>query len=389
MGRVFHTKFRDRKTGEIRETPNWYAEWQGADGNTHRKKVGPRKQEANEFLAKMEARENRIRLGLDPAPMASADRTKPLTKLLTEYLEVLEAKATSPEYRDLVKDYLGRTFSACEWLTWEDINSNSLLRFLGRRRNGEGVKIGRRPGRGNGPATLNSYMRTAKGFCNWLAEKMDVQSPLRKLKPFAEEVDRRRSKRILTDPELTALLEATARGKRSGRQILSGRDRAMLYRIAAYTGLRAGELGELLPRDFHLDAAHPVVTVLACDAKGKREEPVPIPSHLVESLREWLKLKLPDRPVWPGNWAQNGGQVSWLKTDLGNAGVAEFDDRGRRVTFHSLKRRYVVRLIQTGAAIHEVRRLARHRDVQTTLNYYTDTDIPGLAAAADRLPPTG
>lgn len=381
MGRVFRPKFIDRKTGEARQTPNWYAEWQGADGRTRRKKVGPRRDLANEFLAKMEECERRVRLGLDPAPTPNTDRLKPLGSLLTEYLGVLEARDTRREYRALVKDYLTRTFAGCGWSTWPDITADSLLKFLGRRRSGEGVRCGKQAGRGNGPATLNSYLRVAKGFCNWLAERMDVQSPLRKLKPFPEEVDRRRSKRILTDDELKRLIEAAERGKRSGRQILSGRDRAMVYRVAAYTGLRKGELAELMPRDFRLNAEPPVVAVPAAESKGKREEPIPLPSHLAAMLREYLAHKVPDRRIWPGRWRH----VEWLATDLKNAGVMEFDDRGRRVTFHSLKRRYVVRLIQAGAKIHEVRRLARHRDVKTTLNYYTDTDLADLGKLAEKL----
>ncbi|MGL6094580.1 MAG: site-specific integrase, partial [Fimbriiglobus sp.] len=121
--------------------------------------------------------------------------------------------------------------------------------------------------------------------------------------------------------------------------------------------------------------------------KGKREEPVPVPGHLVAVLRPWLAGKAAGAKVWPGPWAARKGQSKWLAADLKRAGVAELDDRGRKVLFHSFKRRYVTSLIRAGAGVDEVRELARHRDVKTTLGYYTDRNLPRLGAVADRLPP--
>lgn len=378
MGRVFRPKYQ-RKSGEWVRSANYHAEWQGADGRTKRKKVGTDRREALEFLVRMEQRENRIRQGLDPEPGNGGDRSRPLQDLIPVYLDVLTARDTDGDYRTLVRDYLTRTCRDCSWHVWADITPDSLLLFLGRRRESAG----------NGPATLNSYMRVAKGFTNWLAERLDEKPPLKKLKPFPEEVDRRRSKRILTDAEFAALVAATEAGKRRGRQRLSGADRAMLYRVAAYTGVRASELAKLEPSAFDLTHVPPVVTVEAKDSKGKRAEPIPLPAHLVERLKAWLKAKPRGLPVWPGDWAKHRRQVRWLATDLRRAGVAEKDDKGRRCNFHSLKRRYVVRLIQSGANIDEVRRMARHRDVKTTLNYYTDADLTQLGAVADRLPDAG
>jgi integrase len=104
-----------------------------------------------------------------------------------------------------------------------------------------------------------------------------------------------------------------------------------------------------------------------------------------QSCAEYLAHKVPNRRIWPGRWQY----VAWLATDLKNAGIPEFDDRGRRITFHSLKRRYVMRLIKAGGEIHEVRRLARHRDVKTTLQYYTDTDLKELGRLTEKFTATG
>jgi integrase len=359
---------------------DWYCEWHGADGKTKRKKVGPDRRLANEALARFEARERRRRLGL---PDGDADKAgqlaAPVAGLIAEYLEVLAGRGTSPGYRALVDDYLTRLAADLAWFTFADVSADDLVVYLGRRRDEHG----------NGPATLNSYLRVAKGLARWYAGKIGAPSPLAAVKPFPEDVDRRRPRRLLTDDELARLLAAARACPRKGRAGIRGPDRAALYLVAAFTGLRAGELAALTPAAFALDAAPPIVTVEAKDAKGKRTEPVPVPAHVVARLRPWLASKPPGARLWPGKWAEQRKQVAWLARDLARAGVAERDSRGQRVTFHSLKRRYVVKIIQAGGKIHEVRRLARHRHISTTLAYYVDENMTDLGDLANRLPPVG
>lgn len=372
MGRVYRPWYYNVRRERV-TVASWYAEWQTVEGKTRRKKVGKDKRLAVAYLAKVEAEVARVRAGV-AAPDASGDATRPLDQMAELYLEELAGRDTSESYRQLVQDYLARILRECKWLLWSDVRPSDLTRFLARRR--QEFR--------NGPATLNSYLRTAKGFCNWLAERIGTTSPLKRLKAYPEEVDRRRSKRILTDTELAALI-AAAETSTSSRSRFSGRDRAMLYRVAAYTGIRAGELASLTPSNFHMNRTPPVVEVEARDAKGKRTEPVPIPAMIADVIRDWLAGKPRSGKLWPGNWADNRKQRDWLERDLKRAGIEAADDRGRRVTFHSLKRRYVVRLIEAGAKIHEVRRLARHRDIKTTLEYYTDEQLADLGALADKL----
>lgn len=375
LGRIFRPWYysKDRKRITVK---SWYAEWTDAAGRTRRKKVGASKKTATAFLARMEDAAERERAGLGAAPTADA-RTLPLDTLKREYLELLAAKDTKAAYRDNIDFHLDAIFVGCSWLLFTDISADSFSRYLGRRRDADDI----------GLSTLNGYIRSAKGFVKWLAKRLRTVSPLEEIRPYPEETDRRRSKRILTDDEFAALLWAAENCPPRGDAHFRGPDRAALYRVAAYTGLRAGELATLTPAHFALDSTPPVVTVAARDAKGKREEPIPLPSHLVAFLRVWLADREMHRRLWPGEWAANRRQIRWLERDVRRAKITELDQRGRRVTFHSLKRRYVVGLIKAGAKIHEVRRLARHKDVRTTLGYYTDESLPDLAELADRLPP--
>lgn len=374
MGRVFKPWYYDRQR-QRRYVEAWYAEWTDASGATRRKKVGKDKRAALAYLAKVEDAAMRERLGLAPAPSTDARQT-PLDTLKTDYLAVLASKDTSAAYRQNVSDHLDRIFAGCSWYLFADMTPDSLLRYLASRRDEHDT----------GLATLNGYIRSAKGFAKWLAKQLRTTSPLADVSPYPEAVDRRRSKRILTDAEFALLIEAAERCPARGDAAFAGPARAMLYRVAAYTGLRASELATLTPQHFTLDTSPPVVTVAARDAKGKREEPIPLPARLVPILREWFKDKNPTARLWPGRWAEVRQQIQWIKRDVKRAGIAKTDARGRTVTFHSLKRRYVMGLIAAGAKPNELRRLARHRDIRTTLGYYTDENLPDLAKLTDKLP---
>lgn len=404
MGRVFQPTYKKRMPdGTCRKVASkaWYAEWH-TGGRTRRKKIGT-KAAATSALAKFEEAAARRKHGLSDPSAEAAARARPLAEYLAEYLDVLRAKGTSADYRATTAAQLARTLSECKWHTWADITADALTVFLGRLRDAPQARRLRgiakrhagplreakavRSGKGLGPATLNGYLRAAKAFARWAGERIDAPSPLARVKAFPEEVDVRRSRRILSDAELGELLTAAAATRRKGAAAVWGADRAMLYRVAAYTGLRAGELAELTPRHFALDEAPPAVTVEAKDAKGKRAEPVPLPDHLVALLRPWLARFPPAARLWPGNWAATRKQCQWLAADLRRAGVDARDAEGRPATFHSLKRRFVVRLIQAGAKVHEVRRMARHKDVATTLKHYVDENMKDLGALANKLPP--
>jgi integrase len=294
-----------------------------------------------------------------------------------EYVEVLKARDLSPDYVVLVDGYLDTILTGCRWKVWADVGPDRLQIWLSQRR--EATKCG--------PATLNSYLRVAKGFSNWLADRLGTHSPLRgKALPFfTEAVDLRRSKRMLTDTELAAVIAAAERSPRRV-QGFGGIARAMLYRMAAYSGLRASELAALTPLQFDLHSTPPCVRPEAATDKAKRGDPLPLPTHLVELLKVWLEGKDPKARLWPGTWAENRRQVIWLANDLKRAGVAPTDAKGRKVTFHSFRRRYITGLIRNGADIDQVKRLGRHKDIKTTLSYYTDSDLPGLAEAVNRIP---
>lgn len=364
-----------RRTCEVNERgrvtvvleDRWAVEWTDESGKTRARTIGKDKRTATAALARYEERAARIRHGLpDPREEASI-RTQPLMLAVRDYLEVLAGQDTSAEYRQHVDSRMKSILTGCRWETWLDVTADSFTRFLGRLRDNDDLSL----------STLNGYMRNAKGFCNWFAEKLQARSPLHGLKPYPEDKSRKRSRRILTDAEFDRLIEATLRAPRRHGVIIRPVDRAMLYQVAAYSGLRASELSRLTPASIDL-GPDPGIRVYG---KGKREEFTPIPAHLADLLRPWIAGKKPTAQLWPGRWAAQKRQCQFLARDVKRAGL------GDGVTFHSLRRRYVTGLLRAGNAPDVVRRLARHRDLKTTMDYYAELTPADLRAGAESLKP--
>ena len=107
-------------------------------------------------------------------------------------------------------------------------------------------------------------MTALKNFLNWLASDGRIgENPLAHLKKTKTI---RTSQRALEPDEVRRLLEATqAASERFG---MTGYERAMLYRLAVESGLRASELRSLTVSSFDFDAR--TVTALAQERVDQR-----------------------------------------------------------------------------------------------------------------------
>ena len=159
------------------------------------------------------------------------------------------------------------------------------------------------------------------------------RNPVEHLQGGNVRLDRRRDRRAIAYDEMAALVAATQDGPI--RHGVAGPDRAVLYLVAYYTGLRASELASLAPRGFDLDADPPTVTVRAGYSKRRREDVLPLPKDLAERLRPWIAEKSrvsgPTGPLWPGTWAKNRRGAAMVRGDLAVAGVPFETDEGRAV----------------------------------------------------------
>lgn len=257
--------------------------------------------------------------------------------------------------------------------------------------------------RGRALRTCNWYLQALRGFTRWATRDGRLSSdPLASVSTANAATDKRRERRPLVDDELARLLAETARGPVF--RGMRGADRAMLYRLAAGTGLRASELRSLTPGSFDLAAEPPAVMVKAAYSKRRRDDRQPIRADLAERLRGWLTGRprdaavfatMPDRTAEAIRYDLRRARVLWRREaatwperrERRASGFLRWrDDEGRVVDFHALRATYITALVKGGASVKVAQELARHSDPKLTMNVYTRLGVHDLAGALEALP---
>jgi integrase len=230
--------------------------------------------------------------------------------------------------------------------------------------------------------TSNHYVVAIKSFSRWLwRERKTPDDPLAGLGKMNADTDRRRVRRALTPSELDTLLSVTQNNSRTYRGDdwnLTGADRSMLYRVAAFTGLRAQELSSLTKSSFDLEAM--TWTVAASVSKNRKSTTLPLSPALAEHLRPWLAA-LKRETLFGGSWAKRRRAGKILKRDLKRAGIEYRDASGRVVDFHALRYTFITSLAKRGVHPAKAQRLARHSTITLTMDVYTSLDLDDLREA--------
>ncbi len=257
-------------------------------------------------------------------------------------------------------------------------------------------------------ASSNHYLRACRSFCGWLVrDRRTAENPLAGLSALKlTEYDKKRRRRALSDAEFTALVNAAKASDRSFRGI-PGTDRAMLYILAANTGLRASELASLTPASFDPDGQTPTVHCCGGYTKNGQDATLPLRADLVAMLRQWLDGKPPDSPLWPGSWARSRAAAEMVRLDLAAARKAWIEDApsdqekaqrersgflayrdasGRIADFHALRHTFITNLARAKVHPKNAQTLARHSTINLTMNVYTHTLLEDLAGDVNKLP---
>ena len=253
--------------------------------------------------------------------------------------------------------------------------------------------------------TCNKALQSIKSFSRWLVR--DHRAPgdaLAHLKGYNADTDRRVQRRALSDDELAHLVEAAEHG--AIVMGLTGRDRAMAYRLATGSGFRVSELRSLTSASFDLDADLPTVTVEAGYSKRRRHDVQPIRPDLAVHLRSWLDTKPDSGSVLPLPHRHTADMMradlmaarkTWLSEAASDAERQEreqsdmlryVDDAGRVADFHSLRHTFITRLVNSGATVKVAQELARHSTPTLTIGRYAHARLHDLSAALDALPDT-
>jgi len=134
-----------------------------------------------------------------------------------------------------------------------------------------------------------------------------------------------------------------------------------LVLLAMNTGMRRGELFNLLWTDISLDRE--ILTIRGTGAKSNKTRHVPLNIESLRVLTAWNRQRTESAYVFPG---KEGKRLGNIKTSWGSvikiSGINDF-------TFHDLRHHFASRLVMSGVDLNTVRELLGHADIKMTLRY--------------------
>ncbi len=398
--RVYYKK--DPATGRKKKcrTEKWYGQYRDLAGNVHRVPLATDKVAAAQMLADIVKQSERGHAGV--ADPYAKHTWRPLAEHIDDFEKRPGLKGTTitEKHRALTAQRVRAIVAGCEFRFIGCINPEKVSTWLEEQRASDPHF---------GIATSNHHMRAMAAFCYWLSDRKRGNrcsvNPYGKAPVLNEETDVRRPRRALADDEIAWLLDSTEAGPVIGE--ISGEDRAMLYRVALTTGLRASELKSLTPESFDLAGSPPTVTVEACHSKHRREDVLPLHPDIVPRLRAWLATRVGAQAALPailslrGTPAGNAGRLwtgsamkerrsaetvrrdlkaarkRWLDASADDnetkareaSGFLCYRTREGYADFHALRHTMITRTMDSGMKVHHAQALARHANIKQTLKY--------------------
>lgn len=296
---------------------------------------------------------------------------KPLADHLDDYEAELVAKGASSKWARMVNTRARRVFDHAGCKSLSDLTANRVLIAADDLRQSSGQSI----------QTYNHTLAACKAFTKWAAPDRMQVDPLSKLKGRNAKANRVHNRRALTAGEARDLLAAAEAGPESWGA--AGPERALIYRLAMETGLRANEIRTLTGNAFNLDGLQQSVTVEARHAKNRKSATLPLRPVLADLLRAHLQDKLPGALAF--NMPASTHTAEMLRGDLAAAGVDYQTDQGF-ADFHALRHTFISNLARAGVMPNVAKELARHSTITLTMDYYTHTALGDNALAVAKLP---
>jgi len=297
-----------------------------------------------------------------------------------------------------------RAVNGCNAAYWSDLSSTKLMHWLNGQRQDEVDSDGKIKRRRIGASTFNGYVTALVGFARWMQrEGRASDNPMLGLRKLNPKTDKRHERRPYTLDELHWLLTTTkAAPKRYG---MTGRERAMLYRVAAETGFRSNELRSLTRASFVLDNDKPSVTAQAAYSKRRRDDVLPLRADTATELRDFLTNKLPQAKAFnmPGardiSYMLRGdladARNAWLndatlpqeRTERASTSfLCYIDSQGRYADFHALRHTTGTLLAASGVHPKVAQSIMRHSTIELTMGVYSHVLVGQETDAIENLP---
>jgi site-specific recombinase XerD len=217
---------------------------------------------------------------------------------------------------------------------------------------------------GRSPSTCNKYLSALRGVLEeaFKLGYMDAERYRRAVKIKHVTGDREPAGRMLPYREIEALHRACSEDPDRMRGARDAAIVAVLYG----TGLRRDELINLNLDDLDDDA------VVVRSGKGNHERRIPLAQGVRHRLNEWLAARGTEpgplfwkadasRRITPGRMSQDA-VFDMLRKRARQAGIAPLSP-------HDLRRTFISVLLDAGADLVTVQRLAGHKQLSTTARY--------------------
>jgi len=237
--------------------------------------------------------------------------------------------------------------------------------------------------RGNSIATRNARLAAVHSLFAYAAvEHPEHAGSINRVMAIpAKRRQRRTDITYLTEPEVTALLNAPDQDSPAGR-----RDHALIQ-VAVTTGLRVSELTGLRWPDIHLGTgAH----VLA-HGKGRKDRVTPLDQQSVTVLRDLLTATASEGFVFvnrTGTRISRDAVAARLTLHAKNAAATCPSLTRKTITPHVLRHTAAMRLLAAGIDSTVIALWLGHESIDTT-QIYLHADLATKEAALARTTPTG
>jgi len=418
---VFKATYRDRN--RIRkQLAKWYVSFLGPDGIERRlpgyknKKAsagfGRKLEQLSAIVASREPLPRELAAWLESLPVATAEKLrkwgmltggqacagKTLSEQLHDWQAFLTARGNTLQYVGMKISRTRKIFDGCRFSYFGDIEAARVMNYLaGLRDNGNGISA----------QTSNFYLQAAKQFCRWMCrEGRASANVLEYLEGLNVRADRRHDRRALDVEEIRHLLAAAECGPTI--QGLAGPSRALLYRLAVESGLRAAELASLTRESLRLNIDPPTVTVAAGYSKSRREDTLPLRPDTAADLRRLAAItpaggrlfslhKYPrysvmiraDLQAAREQWIAAAGDEAERQRREETDFLTFEDSAGRYADFHALRHTAGSLLADAGVHPRVAQSLLRHSDINLTLSRYSHVYAGQEVDALAKLPDFG
>ena len=298
---------------------------------------------------------------LAPKPLRDAAQT-PIAALLVEFIADMVARERCKSHVIHTRCRLERLIKECGWRVLADVTAESFARWRSHQ-----VDLSAK--------TCNEYLAHSKAFLSWLeGQGRLTRNPLRNVAKAETRGKETFKRRGLGLDDFLKLVQISKR-------------RSLAYSLAGFTGLRRGELKQLLWADVHLDTDFPYIELRASTTKNKKTALIPLVPPLVVLLKEGrAKLGNVSGKVLP----RGIPSVKILSADLKACGIEVEDERGFRADFHALRHTFASILAGSGVSEMVRQKLSRHSTWRQTDHYTDPKSLPlfsEMAKLSAQLPP--